>query len=107
MLLLLFPGPLPPPPPPPLLLLLLFGSVAIVVAVVVVTVVIMISTEEHIIIWKRGLSFPTIDDDHVHELDHDVAHEEGDGKEGEEASVAGLASHNHLILILSDSLTNI
>ena len=39
---------------------------------------------------------PTVDVDHVHELDHDVAHEEGDGEEGEEAGVAGLAPHNHL-----------
>ena len=84
MLLLLLPAPSPPPPPPPLLLLLLFGSVAIVVAVVVVTVVIMISTEvtEHVKegSQKRALCI-TIDVDHVHELDHDVAHEEGDGQE--------------------------
>ena len=39
---------------------------------------------------------PTVDVDHVHELDHDVAHEEGDGEEGEEAGVAGLAPHNNL-----------
>ena len=43
-----------------------------------------------------GEKQPTVDVDHVHELDHDVAHEEGDGEEGEEAGVAGLASHNHL-----------
>ena len=48
----------------------------------------------------RVLSLPTIDVDHVHELDHDVAHEEGDGEEGEEAGVAGLASHNHLWISL-------
>ena len=44
---------------------------------------------------KKGIC-PTIDVDHVHELDHDVAHEEGDGEEGEEAGVAGLAPHHHL-----------
>ena len=45
------------------------------------------------IFWDKQ---PTVDVDHVHELDHDVAHEEGDGEEGEEAGVAGLAPHNHL-----------
>ena len=47
---------------------------------------------------------PTVDVDHVHELDHDVAHEEGDGEEGEEAGVAGLAPHNHLLLPVFSSL---
>ena len=47
---------------------------------------------------KKGATkgVPTIDVDHVHELDHDVAHEEGDGEEGEEAGVAGLAPDHHL-----------
>ena len=45
------------------------------------------------IFWDKQ---PTVDVDHVHELDHDVAHEEGDGQEWEKACVASLASHNHL-----------
>ena len=48
-----------------------------------------------------GQTTVTVDVDHVHELDHDVAHEEGDGEEGEEAGVAGLAPHNHLVVIVS------
>ena len=40
--------------------------------------------------------FNTVDVDHVHELDHDISHQEGDGEEGEETGVAGLAPHDHL-----------
>ena len=74
--------------------MLLFG--AAVVAVVVAAVVIMMFTERRTIYQLFRDKQPTVDVDHVHELDHDVAHEEGDGEEGEEARVAGLAPHHHL-----------
>ena len=57
---------------------------------------IMMFTERGIIVSCGGENQLTVDVDHVHELDHDVAHEEGDGEEGEEAGVAGLAPHHHL-----------